>query len=384
MIALALMMLAAAPADATATARVEFDVHHFVRREAAGLADRRTGRAVTIDDPVRIASVSKLFVALGVMRLVEAGTLDLDGDVSDVLGWWVRNPAFPEAPVTLRQLLSHTSGLRDDAGYAITLGGTVQATLADPKAWDGQHAPGRWFHYSNLNFPVVASVMEAATRERFDALMKRIVIAPLRLRACFNWTTCGRRQIARAVVLYDSVGQVVRDDLQGARPACPVLIEGACDLAGYRPGTNGALFSPQGGLRISAADLARVGRMLIRNRGTFLTPASIDRITTPVWTFDGTNGDTEQGFYCTYGLGVQIVATPVGGCHDDPFGDGRRRLGHAGEAYGVRSGLWIDRGARTGVAYFATAVPDDAVKGDSAFTAIEERLAGRQNGREQR
>jgi CubicO group peptidase (beta-lactamase class C family) len=71
------------------------------------------GRAVTIDDPARVASISKLVVAIGVMRLVEQGKLDLDRDVNDYLGWRVRNPAFPDAPITLRALLSHQSGLRD-------------------------------------------------------------------------------------------------------------------------------------------------------------------------------------------------------------------------------------------------------------------------------
>jgi hypothetical protein len=92
--------------------------------------------------------------------------------------------------------------------------------------------------------------------------------------------------------------------------------------------------------------------------------------------FDGSNGDTEGGFYCSYGLAVQTLATPnMPDCHDDPFGDGARRIGHAGEAYGLRSGLWLDMERRTGVAFYATGVADDAAKGVSAFTAIEEQLA---------
>ena len=57
-----------------------------------------------------------------------------------------------------------------------------------------------------------------------------------------------------------------------------------------------------------------------------------------------------------YGLAVQRLATARPGCRDDPFGDGRPRVGHAGEAYGLRSGLWVDRAGGTGVAFFATAV----------------------------
>ena len=56
------------------------------------------------------------------------------------------------------------------------------------------------------------------------------------------------------------------------------------------------------------------------------------------------------------------------------MGDGRPRIGHAGEAYGLRSGLWVDRAGGTGVAYFATNVPAEPGT-RSALTVTEERLA---------
>ena len=67
----------------------------------------------------RTASISKVFVALGVMRLVEHGTLDLDRDVSDYLGFPLRNPSYPDTAITLRMLLSHTSSIRDGSAYSI-------------------------------------------------------------------------------------------------------------------------------------------------------------------------------------------------------------------------------------------------------------------------
>lgn len=376
---LAASALHAASPDPAAQVRVAFDTRHIGKVAVSGLADRATGRRVTADDPVRIASVSKLVVALGVMRLVEAGKLDLDRDVSAYLGWTLRNPNYPDVPITLRMLLSHTSGLRDDADYAIPLSDTVRARVADPRAWDVEHRTGSWFHYTNLNFPVVASVMEAATGERFDMLMARLVLKPLKLDVCFNWTTCSDAKVARAVVLYSADGSVQRDDLHGKRPDCPVVTTGVCDLSTYKPGDNGALFSPQGGLRISMRDLARIGQMLLRRGDSFLKPASVARMTRAQWVFDGGNGDTENGFHCSYGLAVMMTATarpgtPAPECRDDPFGDVRPRLGHAGEAYGLRSGLWIDPKSGRGVAFFTTALPDDTPKGRSAFTAAEETI----------
>ena len=104
----------------------------------------------------------------------------------------------------------------------------------------------------------------------------------------------------------------------------------------------------------------------------------------PQWTFDGVNGqtfeadaadDSTRGVICAYGLATQTLATPVVGCRDDPFGDGVRRIGHAGDAYGLKSGLWINRATGTGVAYFATDVSDNDVGKRSAFTRVEENLA---------
>src|SRR5204862_7766988 len=113
------------------------------------------GRAVTPDDPARIASVSKLVVAIGVMKLVEQGAIDLDEDVSRYLDWPMRNPAFLDRPITMRMLLSHTSSLRDgDDAYVIPLGKSVKDAVADPSVWDSAHAPGEgYFAYSNMNFP---------------------------------------------------------------------------------------------------------------------------------------------------------------------------------------------------------------------------------------
>lgn len=357
-----------------AEVRVAFDASGITASRAAGLADRASGRAVTDDDPVRIASISKLVVALGVMRMVEAGQLDLDRDVSEVLGWKVRNPAFPKLRVTLRRLLSHTSGLIDPDEYRVPLGERLADRIAQPGLWDARQRPGEAFRYANIGFPVIASVMEKASGERFDRLMHRLVLAPLKLDACFNWSTCSDAKIAHAVVLYRSDGSVALDDLGGKRPDCPVIAKAGCDLAGYRPGENGALFSPQGGLRASMRDLAVIGQMLLKNDGSFLKRESIAQIERVAWRYDGSNGDTSNGFYCQYGLGMTMLPTAHDICADDLFGDGRPRVGHAGDAYGLRSGLWIDRVKGTGVAFFATATSPDS-KGVTAFTAEEERLA---------
>ena len=383
-LAVAVLLPSAAFAQ-PATVAVAFDRTSIRPLIAEGLADKAAQRKVTADSPVRIASVSKLITALGVMRLVDAGVIELDRDVSDYLGWRLRNPAFPDTAITLRLLLSHQSSLVDGGElYIVPLGETVRGRLADPRVWDATHAPGSgWFQYSNMNFPVVASVMEKATGERFDALMQRLVFRPLKLDACFNWSGCPAKAIRRAVVLYRPNGEVARDDLKGAPPSCIVVpaADGSCDLSSYRPGDNGALFSPQGGARISMRDLARIGRMLASRAEGFLKPESYAALVEPQWRLLGGNGLDEAGqpggIYCAYGLAVHLIGSGAPGCRDDLFGDGRMRIGHSGEAYNLRSGLWLDPKTGRGLAFFTSEVDDDAPKGRSGFSQAEEDVIAR-------
>jgi len=385
LVPLFLMLLASAACAADTVSppmtrvTVVFDHDGELASAADGLADPSTRRPVSTADPVRVASISKLVVAVGVMKLVEDKRLDLDRPVGDYLGYPVENPAFPGQPVTLRRLLSHTSSLRDhDDQYAIPLGETLKGVLDDPASWDAEHGPDEgYFTYANVNFPVVGSIVERATGERFDLAMRRLVLGPMKLDACFNWPTCSDRAIARTVVLTQD-GEAVKDDLRGARPDCPVFVRDGrpCNLDDYALGDNGALLAPQGGLRISARDLAKVGRMLAGG-GTIdglriLTPQSVAQMTTPAWVWDGGNGDTEGGLYCRFGLAVHLLTTPREGCRDNPGLPDGDWIGHSGEAYGLRSGLWWDRHSGRGMAYFTTGLSAEVPDGQSAFTAPEE------------
>jgi CubicO group peptidase (beta-lactamase class C family) len=383
-ISLAVLLLTAcatAPREqpVRAAVGVAFDRTHEIASFAEGIADPQSGRRVTPDDPVRVATVSTMVVAIGVMKLVEQGRLDLTSDVSRWLGWSLRNPSFPDRPITLRMLLSHTSSVREhDDDYVIPLGGSLREVMKDPLNWDPQHGPGDdYFSYANLNFPIVGSIVERVTGERFDIWMRREVLEPMKLDACYNWPTCSDSAVARAVEL-DQDGKPVKDDLHGQRPACPVFVTDgeACDLARWKLGENGSLFAPQGGLRISARGLSRVGRMLL-NGGTLdgvriLSSRSVDTLVTQVWRFGGANGNTEHGFYCSFGPATQQIPTRVPGCLDDMGTQGATLVGHAGDAYGLKAGLWIDRSRGVGIAYFVTGVPDAAERGPgTAFTAAE-------------
>jgi CubicO group peptidase (beta-lactamase class C family) len=362
--ALTLLLVLLAASSATAAParlptpvdlKVEFDTRSITATSITGETGV-VGRNVGIDDPVRVASISKLVGALVVMRLVDQGKIDLDKDVADYLGWRVRNPAFPDKPVTMRQLLTHRTGIRDTVDYIIPLDGSLEKVLADPKAWEAKHQPGAYFSYANLNSPLIAAVVESVTRERFDMAIARLVLKPLKIDACFNWGAgCSPGRRAQTVTLLRTNGDLAKDAaITGADP-CPVTpaSNGSCDLALYTLGKHGSAFSPQGGLRISPKGLVKIGQVLLKKGRPLLSQRAFAEMTKVQWRFDGSNGDDEKGYFTAYGLGIHM--------HNDS--KGILWMGHVGEAYAFRGGFWLDMKAKRGMMRYTTMVPEETAVG---------------------
>jgi len=325
----------------------------------------------------RIASISKLVTAIGVMRLVEEGKLGLDEDVSAYLGWRLRNPHFPDAKITLRMLLTHTSSLRDGAFYFWPANVAIKDVLLPGGAqygeglmWARDHPPGNYFTYCNLNSGVIATIMERVTGERFDRLIKRLVLDPLGMRGGFNPADFTGEELADIATLYCKCTE--RDNVEKWDPAGPWnpqvddystrRPEVRADEK-YVPGTNGTVFGPQGNLRVSAADLAKVLLMMM-NGGEYegrrlLAPTTVDEMLTIQWRYDpaSPNGDHSDGkrqrLYNAWGLGVQVFLGETG-----PFAGDKVVMthdfdaaGHLGDAYGLTSALLFDRERRTGMIF---------------------------------
>jgi CubicO group peptidase (beta-lactamase class C family) len=331
-----------------ARVQIDFDSKRIISSKVEGEAGV-VGRAVRNDDPVRVASISKLVGALAVMRLVDQGKIDLDRDVSVYLGWSARNPAFPDKPVTMRHLLSHRTGIRDNIDYILPLDGRLETVLSNPKAWEAKYPPGAYFSYANLNSPLIAATIEAATGQRFDRLVAKLVLTPLKIDACFNWGAgCSPGRRAQAVTLLRTNGDLARDAAITGTDPCPVASasNGSCDLALYALGKHGSAFSPQGGLRISPAGLAKIGQVLLNRGRPILSRKAFAEMTREQWRFDGQNGDDEKGYFLRYGLGIHM--------HKDA--GGREWIGHVGEAYALRAGFWIDPKAKRGKMQYVTMV----------------------------
>ncbi len=381
--ALAFIAVPAAAQDTPppATVVVAFDRETIRPLIVEGLSNKETGRAVEANDPVRIASISKLIMALTALRLVDEGKLNLDRDVSDYLGWKLRSPYHPDAPVTLAHLLSHRAGLSDKSGYVIPLGESLQAKLADPASWRDTGPSGEAaFEYANLGSPLVATALEAASGERYDRLVEQLVFKPLGVKACLNWIGCGPDLEARVVTLYRHTGEIAADGPDRLPPVCtiPVAEGQACDLAAYIPGTNASIFSPQGGVRIGMVDLAKIGQaLLLAEEQALLKPETLERFA--VAGFEGATG--ASAMFCHYGLGLQVIEMPDTSCDDTLFGTKWPWFGHPGEAYGLLSGLWFNGLATQGFVYFTTEAPPPPGGEDTGnFTDREKALMARAQG----
>ena len=315
------------------------------------------------------------------MELAEAGKLSLDDDVSQYLGFRLRHPSYPDVPITLRMLASHTSGLRDGRVYSIPPSVRVKAffTPGSPYWEDGAHfapagqAPGIYFTYCNLNYGLLGTVIEAVTGQRFDRYQKAHILAALDCRADYVPGNLEAAEFAKLGTVYlkrDSQGrwdeqgpwQGTIDDFGGVQPEREALAlqnpyaQDVCqtyDLAAYRPGTNATIFSPQGGLRLSLEELGHVLAMMIQG-GRYqdrpvLAPSSLQAMFSPQWVYDGHNGDTCGQTLLTYGLGEFFVdGTGPARCCRTKAVD---LWGHTGQAFGLLSGLFVRLGTGSGFAY---------------------------------
>ncbi|VTP98079.1 serine hydrolase domain-containing protein [Sphingobacterium daejeonense] len=90
-------------------------------KKAFGYKDLETKEPLTTDNLFRIASISKSFSSTAIMQLVEAGKVSLDDDISDLIGFKVRNPKFPNTKITLEMMLSHRSKSQMTANGYFTL-----------------------------------------------------------------------------------------------------------------------------------------------------------------------------------------------------------------------------------------------------------------------
>lgn len=348
-----------------------------------GLADIDREIAITENTKYRIASISKSVTSTALMILYDRQLLDLDADVNDMLNFSLRNPNYPNQSITARMLMSHRSGLRDGSGYSSFLSASYNQdpppALSELLETDGSyytsdlwanHAPGEYFRYSNLNFGVIATLVEELSGQRFDVFCRENIFEPLEMDASFNVNDLN--DINQVAVLYQKYGGTwsARMDDYGGTPPAP------SDLSGYTIGDNGFIFGPQGGLRVSSKDLSKFMRMHINN-GIFndvriLNDTTAQLMHETVWLYNGNNGNTSGGLFQSYGLGFHLTTDSYG---KDIVIDGYETIGHPGMAYGLLSDMYFSKEDNFGIIFITNGTGNGYDYADqSAFYALEEAV----------
>jgi CubicO group peptidase (beta-lactamase class C family) len=328
--AMLLSLLAAAPASASnaclaeaLVAAPDFSGAVLLRQggqehvAAQGKADV-AGAALRPDSRFNLGSASKMFTAVAVAQLIEAGKLELDAPI----GRWVGGLAPPVAAVTIRQLLTHSGGLGNfftpDALAALQKAKTVsqQMALIDDKA--PAFPPGSQFRYSNTGFLLLGRAVEKVSGEDFGTYLQRRVFGP----AGMTMTSLEPQTPVQAATGFTRLPEMPPPGAGPMPPAGAMPPSGAMPpppMGPLRPAAEAALpGSPAGGAYGTAGDLAR-----------FFDALQAGRLVSAGWVKQLT--------------GPQIDASPPGAPVKVRYGfgfdagewQGRRSFGHNGGAPGV-------------------------------------------------
>lgn len=287
------------------------DVNGVLAIEAVGKADIEANQPMRPDSLFWIASMTKPITGIAVMMLVEEGKLKLDDPVAKyvpdfdgqmMLGWHQGDAYIarkPSRPITLRDLLTHTSGLPDGAlPDSPEREAKPSTTLAESAARYGRRRlsfePGSRWSYSNAGMNTLGRVIEVGSGSSYVDFLKARIFDPLGMVDTTFYPT--PEQMQRLAMLYARDG----DALQ------PIPSSKVAPKAGERPP------SAAGGLYSTGPDLARLYRMML-GRGTFegrriLAEASVAEMTRLQ------TGEIPCGFVdgMGYGLAWGFVKQPRG------------------------------------------------------------------------
>lgn len=142
------------------------------------------------DRRIAVASASKLVSGLVLFRLVEQGYLSLDSTTAEILGW-----TAPQGAITLRHLLSFTSGLEPSAPCTLLPGLALADCVAQISTGTPVAPPGTRFDYGSTHLQVAARMAEVVTGDTWDGVFSRQLLQPLGLPADMRYYTAPRQAI---------------------------------------------------------------------------------------------------------------------------------------------------------------------------------------------
>ncbi len=285
-----------------------------VYEKAFGYKDLETKAPLTTNDLFRIASISKSFSSTAIMQLIEKGKVSLDDDISDLVGFKVRNPKFPDTKITLEMMLSHRSSLNDSNGY-FTFDVLDTTKNKDWAKSYNNYEPGTDYEYCNLNFNMIGAVLERLTNVRFDNYIKQQILNPLKLEAGFCVDSLDQKRFAK---LYDKENGVYVEQKAAYNPRSE-------EIKNYKMGVSTPVFSPTGGMKISAKDLAKYMQMHM-NHGKLGKVKLISK---------ASSKKMQTGLSAKENYGLALLET-------DRLIPGEHMIGHTGSAYGLYSNMFFE------------------------------------------
>lgn len=269
-------------------------------------------------DIFRIASISKSFSATSIMQLAEAKKLSLDDDFSKLVGFRIRNPKFPDKIITLRMVMSHTSSINDSQGYFNLDVINPDKNPAWAKCYNA-YAPGADYEYCNLNYNMVGTVIERVSGERFDDYVSSNILKPLGLYGGYNVDSLDN---SKFVTLYNYDPRT-----KTYSPSPQAYASRREEISRYIMGHSTPIFSPTGGMKISATDLAKYMIMHMHSgkaNGTrIISKKSSKTMQTKIANVEN------------YGLAL--------GTNREDIIPGEKMTGHTGSSYGLYSTMFFNQ-----------------------------------------
>ncbi len=293
-----------------------------VLNETYGVKNIETGEPIAKDDIFRIASISKSFCATAVMQLVEQGKLSLDQDVSELVGFEVRNPNFPDKVITVKMLLSHTASMSDANGYFTLNAINPDSSATWKQAWNS-YAPETGYEYCNLGYNTLGTIVERVSGERYDQYIVNHILNPIGVYGGYEVLSLDSTKFVNIYTWDGEKNEYIH------KPAA--YAKRADEIANYVFGQSTPVFSPTGGLKISAQDLAQVMKMHM-NLGTAENGTQIISKESAEAMQSIIAPKTDEGD--AYGFAIRT---------SNQLLDGHTMIGHTGSAYGVYTSMFWDK-----------------------------------------
>ena len=281
---------------------------------------------LTTRHKMRCASLTKVIVGISAGVLIDDGTLDPYADLSGYWGVTARNPSYPDTPITVDMLLTHTSTLSDASGSLSALKGTAaRQRLAGSGYTGGKPGELSSWSYNNYGFSVLGMTLERAADQVLDDVLGEAVLTPMGIDAAFEAGSVDDTGLLCA--LYYPGNSLSRTVSTQKSYVCI-----------QQPGYRGNFFA--GGFTCSAGELAQLVAMLAED-GTYqgqqyLSAETVAYLEQPL-------GQTPDGFYQCRPLRYR----------ENMYGRDRMYY-HTGSAYGFYGLLSYDPDTRDGVVVFTT------------------------------